>query len=67
MDERPPQVDRLAYRMHEAAEVLGISRSKVYEMAYRGELPTIMIGAARRVPRRALEAWIDDQLAAQER
>lgn len=43
----------------EAAELLSLSRSKVSNMAGRGELPSIRIGRAVRIPSNALLAWID--------
>jgi excisionase family DNA binding protein len=47
----------------EAARELRISRSKCYELLAAGELPSIRVGASRRVPRRALQEWIDRGLA----
>lgn len=49
------------YRMLEAARVLGISRSKVYELAARGEIPVIRIGASVRVPAAALDRWLEER------
>jgi excisionase family DNA binding protein len=48
-------------RVIEAAKVLALSRTKVYEMAERGEIPVTRIGSAVRIPRRKLLAWIDAQ------
>jgi excisionase family DNA binding protein len=33
----------------EVAKILGIGRSKVYELLYRGELKSVKIGGSRRV------------------
>jgi excisionase family DNA binding protein len=58
-------MDRLLYRMNEAAEVLGISRSKAYELAAAGLMPGLLrFGASLRVSVRALEAWIKANQAA---
>ena len=57
--------DRLLYRPSEAAEALSTSRSKVYVMLQRGELPKVYVGACLRVPRAALEEWIARQLREQ--
>ena len=46
-------------RVGEVAELLGLSRSKVYAMTASGELPVIKIGTAVRVPKKALEEWIE--------
>lgn len=60
------QTMRLAYRPAEAAESIGISRSKAYELIASGELPAIRIGGVLRVPVDALSAWILRQLAERE-
>jgi excisionase family DNA binding protein len=51
----------LLLRVPEVARTLGIARSLAYEMARDGRLPAIHIGRAVRVPRRRLEAWIDER------
>ena len=56
-------MDRLLLRPVEAAEAIGIGRSKVYELLASGELPSIRIGGSVRVPVAALHAWIERQLA----
>ena len=56
-------MDRLLLRPVEAAEAIGIGRSKVYELLASGELPSIRIGGSVRVPVAALQAWIERQLA----
>jgi excisionase family DNA binding protein len=53
--------ERLALTIEEAAELLSISRSLAYRWAKDGTLPTIRVGNAVRVPRRALEAWIEER------
>jgi excisionase family DNA binding protein len=55
-------MDRLLLRPVEAAEAIGIGRSKVYELLASGELPSIRIGGSVRVPVDALRAWIAQQL-----
>jgi excisionase family DNA binding protein len=54
--------ERLAYRVAEAAAMVGISRSKMYELIAAGTMPTIRIGTAVRVPADALRAWIQQQI-----
>jgi excisionase family DNA binding protein len=54
-------VEVLLLRADEAAIVLGIGRTKVFEMLASGELPAIRIGRCVRVPKDRLEKWIDDQ------
>ena len=48
----------LLLRPTEVAELLGISRSKVFEMLAAEELPTVRFGRVVRVPRDQLEEWI---------
>ena len=50
--------DKALLRAEEVARVLGIGRSKAYEMIARGELPSLRIGRLVRVPRHALDRWI---------
>jgi excisionase family DNA binding protein len=46
----------------EAAEFLGVSRSLLYALMDRGELPFVKIGRCRRIPRRALLAFAAERL-----
>ena len=50
----------LLLKATEVAQMLGLGRSKVYEMMAKGELPIVRIGTAVRVPKKALEEWIED-------
>ena len=51
--------------MDVAAERLAVSRATLYRMVQRGELPTVRIGSAVRVPVSALDRWLADHLASQ--
>ena len=57
----PPAGERMALKVEEVAALLAISRSQAYKLVRRGEIPSIQVGTAIRVPRRALEAWLDEQ------
>jgi excisionase family DNA binding protein len=48
----------LLLTVEEAALLTRISRSKLYELMQRNEIPSITIGRSRRIPREALIAWI---------
>ncbi len=50
-------------RVEEAARILSLSRSTIYEMMDAGELPSVRRGTARRIPLAALRAWVDRQVA----
>ena len=54
--------NRLLYRIAEAAEVLGVSRSKAYELVASGEIPSVRLGGTVRVPADALKSKIDEQV-----
>ncbi|HAF11529.1 MAG TPA: hypothetical protein DCK98_15810 [Chloroflexi bacterium] len=56
----PPADERLLLTVPEAARTLGIGTTLAYEMVGRGELPHVRLGHAVRVPRQALEAWIEE-------
>jgi excisionase family DNA binding protein len=56
-------VDPLLVRPEDAARALSLSRTTVYELLARGELASIKVGSARRIPVGALQAWIDRQQA----
>jgi excisionase family DNA binding protein len=57
LNQNEPELLRVA----EAAQVLALSRTKVYEMAERNQIPVLRIGTAVRIPRRRLLDWIEAQ------
>jgi excisionase family DNA binding protein len=50
--------DRLLYTVPEAADVLSLGSSKVYELVAAGTIESVKIGRARRVPAEALERFV---------
>ncbi len=50
---------QLLLTIPEAAERLGLSRSQVYIIMRRGELPSVRIGRSRRVAARDLERFVE--------
>jgi excisionase family DNA binding protein len=46
-------------RIDEAAKVLGLGRSKTYELVRKGSLPVVRIGTAIRVPTTDLQRFIE--------
>jgi excisionase family DNA binding protein len=50
---------KLLYTPLEAATALGISRSTLYVLLASGEIPSVRIGASRRIHSAALDAYID--------
>ena len=53
--------ERLLLRIPEVAEVLGIGRTKIYEMIATGELPTVRFGRAVRVSVNTLQKWVAER------
>ncbi len=56
MIEQPP---RLAYRPQEAANMLGVSRSTIYQMVAEGRLVSRKLGAATVIPYVELQRLLD--------
>ena len=52
-------MDKLLLTPTEAAVLLGIGRSKVYELLSSAQLQSVHIGACRRVPTDALTAFLE--------
>jgi excisionase family DNA binding protein len=51
-------MDKLLLTPVEAAAALGIGRSKVYELMRSGDLPSVRIGACRRIPVEGLTRFL---------
>jgi excisionase family DNA binding protein len=58
-------MDALLYTAEEAAEILKISRCKVYDLLRNRELRSVKIGGSRRIPRAALEEYVAALLEAE--
>jgi excisionase family DNA binding protein len=57
-----PTSPRILLRVHEAAELLGVSRAMLYQMLAAGQtIPVVRIGRCVRIPRAELEAWVAQQ------
>ena len=54
-------VERILYRPVEAAEAIGISRARLYELMNSGEIPFVKVGNVKRVPVAKLREWVDRQ------
>lgn len=50
--------ERLLHSPQESAELLGVSRSQMFELLARGEVESFKIGRLRKVPREAIDAYI---------
>lgn len=54
-----PPMDRLAVSVEEAAQMLGIGRSKVFELLKEGSLASIRIGRRRLIPYAEIRAFME--------
>lgn len=59
MTARPPVAGQLLYSPTEAARMLSVGRSTVYELMAAGALKYVKQGSIRRLRRRDLEAYVD--------
>lgn len=51
-------VEPLLYKPEQAASVIGIGRSKLFELIADGQIETVQIGRSRRVPAQALVEYV---------
>ena len=51
--------ERLLYRISEAADILGVSRSTLYRLIASGDLAAIHVGTAPRIPAKVLERFVE--------
>ncbi len=55
--------EQLLYRPEQAAEIIGVGRSKIFELMATGQIASVQIGRSRRIPRESLERYVRDLLA----
>lgn len=49
---------RLAYSIKEASELLGLSKSRLYEMVQFDEIPYMRVGGKILLPKKEFESWL---------
>jgi excisionase family DNA binding protein len=54
-------MNKLLLKPAEAAELLGVGRSTLYELVSRGDVPSVRLGRSIRVPFDALRNWVSQQ------
>jgi excisionase family DNA binding protein len=59
---REHSMQPLLLTVEDASKVLGVSRSKMYEMVAAGEVRSIKIGRMRRVPRKILDEYVERKI-----
>ena len=60
-------MEKILLRPVEAAEVIGLSRSTVYELIAAGDLPSVLVGGRRLIPVAKLHEWVERQADAHSR
>lgn len=63
---RVETAEPLLLDVQEAARMVGIGRSKLYELIRKGHIPVVHIGRSVRVPVSALREFVSQMLADQE-
>ncbi len=61
---RETPIEPLAYRVPDAAVLLGIGRTTVYELMRTGELPSIKVRRGRRITQAAIDRFLRERTAA---
>ena len=56
-------MEKLLLKIEDAADALSLGRSKTYELIQRGELRTVKIGRATRVPTDAIREYVERRAA----
>lgn len=51
-------MERLTLSVTEAAEILGVSRSFMYQLVKENKIPSLKLGNRRLIPKGNLEEWI---------
>lgn len=55
-------MEKLFLTLSEACEVLGIGRSRLYELVRNGEIASVKLGRSRRFTSESIRAWADRQV-----
>jgi excisionase family DNA binding protein len=53
--------EKLLYRISEAADAIGVSKTILYELINSGEIPVIRVRSDLRVPVEGLRTWLAKQ------
>jgi excisionase family DNA binding protein len=61
ISDRQPIAEPIAVRVPDAARLIGLSRSRLYELMKRGEVEYVKVGGATLIPYEGLRAFIERQ------
>ena len=53
--------ERLVLTIPEAAELLGISKNLMYQLARREDFPIFLVGTRKLIPKQAFYKWVEKQ------
>ncbi len=59
-------MEKLLLRPVEAAEMLGVGRSTIYELLSNGTIPRVQLGHSVRIPADGLKAWVRERSRGEE-
>lgn len=51
-------MEKVLLRVSEAAEACSVSRSQMYTLLARGDIPYVVVGSRKRIPVDGLRAWV---------
>lgn len=57
-------MEKIAYSVPEAADILGISKSYAYLLVKEKKLPVLNVGRRKIIPKISLETWIKENTVA---
>ena len=56
-------MDKLLLKVSEAGEMIGVGRTRMYELIYTNSIQSCRIGKSIRISRKTLEAWVAEREA----
>ena len=60
---QPAIIEPVLLKVEEAADLIKVGRTKMYALVAAGDVPSVRLGRAVRVPLNALRRWADEQAA----
>lgn len=61
----PEFTGRLLVRPEEGAEILGLTRTRIYALIASGRLRSVKVGRSRRIPMEDIERFVAEEVEAQ--
>ncbi len=54
------KLEKRTYNANEVAAILGISKSKVYDLIRQGIIPSLKLGSRVVIPKQKFDEWLDN-------